>query len=672
MHSKTIPTNESAKKTQPRRAVPGGTAPTKKYHNGTTRISQTTPAKKPWLETLISVQAGLMGGLLLAGLFILAFTLGFNLYYVGRIYPGVSVASIDLSGLRPEVATVLLAGQLKYPNEGLIGFQDGDKYWIAKPADIGLLFNANDSARQALAWGRRGGLAARITEQFRAWYQHVDLPPLFILDERIAYIYLQGVASQVDTPTIEASLTIQDLNVVVQPAQTGRSLDIPATLDLVRPQLSALQAVRVPLVIHENPPAIMDVEAEADIAHQILSAPLVLTVPEAKAGDPGPWKFEPAQLANILVIERVDPNQEAGNTDGGNTVAQAAPYYRVELDINRLRPLLEGEAPELARQPANPHFIFNDTTRQLELMQPGVTGRSLSVEKSLLAINEKIRQGEHTISLVFDYTLPGIKDNVTAAELGITDLASARTTYFYGSDAGRIQNITTAASHFHGLLVAPGGTFSMAPVIGSVSPETGYTDAWIIYGDRTIKGVGGGVCQVSTTLFRTAFFGGYPIVERRPHAYRVSYYEYSAGGHVDPQWAGLDATVFAPLVDFKFTNDTPYWLLMETYVNPSARTLTWKFYSTPDGRSVEWETTGLTNIVAPPKPLYQENPDLETGEIKQVDWEAEGADVTITRTVYRNGQVYFTDQFFTHYLPWRAVYEYGPGTELPVDESNGG
>jgi vancomycin resistance protein YoaR len=612
------------------------------------------------------------GGLLMAIALVVAFMLGFNLYYAGRIYPGVSVAGIDISGLRPEVATVLLVGQLKYPSEGLIGFQDGDKYWIAKPADIGLLFNANDSARQALAWGRRGGPAARITEQFRAWYQHVDLPPLFILDERIAYTYLQGVASQVDTPTIEASLTIQDLNVVVQPAQTGHSLDIPATLDLVRPQLSALQAIRVPLVIHESPPAIMDVEAEAAIARQILSAPLVLTVPESKAGDPGPWKFEPAQLANMLVIERVDPKQEATNSGGDNTATLAAPFYRVELDINRLRPLLEGEAPELAHQPANPRFIFNDTTRQLELIQPGVTGRSLSVEKSLQVINEKIRQREHNITLVFDYTLPGIRDDVSAAEMGITGLVSARTTYFYGSDAGRIQNITTAASNFHGLLVAPGETFSMAPVIGSVSPETGYTDAWIIFGDRTIKGVGGGVCQVSTTLFRTAFFGGYPIVERYPHAYRVSYYEYSAGAHIDPQWAGLDATVFAPLVDFKFTNDTPYWLLMETYVNPSARTLTWKFYSTPDGRSVEWESTGLTNIVAPPKPLYQENPELETGKIKQVDWEAEGADVTITRTVYKNGQVYITDQFFTHYLPWRAIYEYGPGTELPVEEEGGG
>jgi len=133
---------------------------------------------------------------------------------------------------------------------------------------------------------------------------------------------------------------------------------------------------------------------------------------------------------------------------------------------------------------------------------------------------------------------------------------------------------------------------------------------------------------------------------------------------VNTRLAGLDATVFFPVVDFKFTNDTPYWLLMETYVNVAARSLTWKFYSTSDGRSVEWETSGLQNIVEPDEPIFQENPELAKNEIKQVDWEVEGADITVTRTVFKNGQIYFQDQFFTHYMPWRAVYEYGPGTKV--------
>jgi vancomycin resistance protein YoaR len=232
-----------------------------------------------------------------------------------------------------------------------------------------------------------------------------------------------------------------------------------------------------------------------------------------------------------------------------------------------------------------------------------------------------------------------------------------------------VQNIQAAAASFHGLLIAPGETFSMASQLTDISLENGYAEAAIIVGGRTVKGVGGGVCQVSTTLFRAAFFGGFPVVERHAHAYRVYYYEKVAGNRIDTSLAGLDATVYVPLVDFKFTNDTPYWLLMETYVTPSNSSITWKFYSTSDGRTVDWTTTGPINRTPPPDPQYIENPDLAEGEINQVDWEAEGADVNVTRTVYRDGAVYFQDYFNTHYQPWRAVYEYGPGTDIPDEEN---
>jgi vancomycin resistance protein YoaR len=314
--------------------------------------------------------------------------------------------------------------------------------------------------------------------------------------------------------------------------------------------------------------------------------------------------------------------------------------------------------------------MFNDDTRQLEVIQPAVIGRSLNIPESITSINEKLLAGEHEIGLVFDTLKPEVGDDATTEQLGITELVSSHTSYFYGSSAARIQNITTAAAQYHGLLIPPGVTFSMGEALGDVSLDTGYAEALIIYGDRTIEGVGGGVCQVSTTLFRTVFFGGYPVVERHPHAYRVGYYELKADGGYNTSFAGLDATVYTPLVDFKFTNDTPYWLLMETYVNQAARTLTWKFYSTSDGRSVEWQTTGLKNKVEPPDPNYIENPELKKGEVVQVDWAVEGADVTVNRTVIRDGETLYEDVFTTHYMPWREVWEYGPGTKnMPPKES---
>ena len=125
---------------------------------------------------------------------------------------------------------------------------------------------------------------------------------------------------------------------------------------------------------------------------------------------------------------------------------------------------------------------------------------------------------------------------------------------------------------------------------------------------------------------------------------------------------GLDATVFVPLVDFQFTNDSENWLLLETYIYGNQ--LLWKFYSTSDGREVEW-SSNEGNRVEAPKPLYRENEDLEEGEIEQIDYEADGLDVTVYRTVTRGGEVLHEDIIRTHYLPWRAIYEYGPGTDLP-------
>jgi vancomycin resistance protein YoaR len=173
------------------------------------------------------------------------------------------------------------------------------------------------------------------------------------------------------------------------------------------------------------------------------------------------------------------------------------------------------------------------------------------------------------------------------------------------------------------------------------------------------------VCQVSTTLFRTALYGGYPIVERHEHAYRVYYYEQTAKS-TDPLLAGLDATVYFPLVDLKFTNDRPTWLLMETYYYQDTMSLVWKFYSGDDGRSVDVQNLGLQNVVPAPDPLFEENPELSPGEIKQVDWSGDGADITVTRVVSLGNQVLSTDTIQTHYEPWQAVCQYGPGTDNPV------
>jgi vancomycin resistance protein YoaR len=567
---------------------------------------------------------------------------GFNALHRAQIYPGVRVGWVDLSGMTMEEAAQALAREITYPTQGQIILRDGNQIWVISPAQAGLLFSAGYNAQRAYNLGRSGTFRQQLSEQFQAWYAGANLAPEMIFDEFTAERTLQMIAAQIDRPTVEASLEIAGVDVIVKPGQVGRRLNITATLVKLRAQAGSLLDGEILLAVEEDPPAILDLSQQAEIARAILSEPLVLSLPKGQ-GDS--WRFSREDLAGMLTIERVASPE-------GDT-------YQVGLDSEQLRSFLTEIAPGLARSAANARFIFNDDTRQLEVIQPAVIGQTLDIEASIDQINQSLLAGEHHVTLDLELTQPAVTDDSSAADLGITELVHAETSYFRGSSAERIQNITTAASRFHGVLVAPGETFSMAEKLGDVSLDTGYAEAWIIYGDRTIKGVGGGVCQVSTTLFRTVFFGGYPVVERYPHAYRVYYYEQTYNGYSD-NLAGLDATVFVPYVDFKFTNDTPYWLLMETYVVGTS--LTWKFYSTSDGRSVEWETTGLRNVEDPPDPLFQENPALAKGEIKQVDWAVAGADVTVTRTVLRAGNTLYNDSFSTHYIPWRAVCEYGPGT----------
>jgi len=598
------------------------------------------------------ILVALVGGFLLFFAVVITWTLGYQLLYAGRIFPGVSVAGVDISGLSPNDAALKLSQTLSFPNTGKILFRTADRVWVASPAELGMVFDPSASALAAYDFGRSGGLFDALIGQVSAGGLGVDFSPILIFDQRVAYTYLQNIASQINQPIVEASLRLDGANVAVQPGQVGRLLNLDATLIYLGSQLQSFRDGEVPLVIQEAAPKLLDVSSQADAARRILSQPLTVTVPNYHDGDPGPWTYDIPVIAKMIAVNIVENNGKS--------------EMQVGLDLAALRLSLNELKTYVDRQPKSAHFIFNDETGKIEPTAASTTGRLLDVEASITAVNDALLRGEHTVVLVVEEQKPAIADTATGTELGITQLIQQQTTYFYGSSDARIQNIKAASAQFNGVLVAPGQTFSMGSVLSDVSLENGFAEALIIYGGRTIKGVGGGVCQVSTTLFRTVFNAGFPVVERYSHAYRVSYYEKTASNDIDPNLAGMDATVYFPLVDFKFTNDSPYWLLMETNVDVNTHTLTWKLYSTLDGRSVTWETTGPTNVVPAPSPVFEENPDLKAEQIKQIDYAAQGADVNVTRTVWRAGQIYFSDQFQTHYQPWAAVCQYGPGTEDPI------
>ena len=605
---------------------------------------------RPELKQLFyKIGLSLAGGGILFALVISIFAFSFRSLYNGRVFPGIYLGWLNLSGHTPTSAADLLRTEFDYPEQGEIILQYDDLSWTATPAELGLFFSPNYNAEQAFNSGREGSFFQRLGSQIQILRQGLTLEPVFVLDEKTGTDYLNRIARELDQQVIEASLGLEGLDVIVQPGQIGREMDLQSSLDVVALQMESMQNGSIPLIVTETYPDILDVSAQAELARQILSQPLTLRIPDASQSDPGPWTITPDKLVEMMIIERI-------STENGEE-------FQIALDPEQLRSYLKNRKSRINRRAINAQMYFDDDTRELVLIEEEQIGLKLDIELSILAIQEQLAEGVHDIELVVEKDLPGVTSEDTAADLGITELVHSETSYFYGSDGGRINNIATAAAKFHGVFIAPGETFSMAEQLGDVTLDEGYSEAWIIMGDRTIKGVGGGVCQVSTTLFRTVFFSGLPVVERYSHAYRVRYYEQTASGGINPNLAGLDATVYVPLVDFKFTNDTDHWLLMETYVYSAYRQLVWKFYGTSDGRTIDWDTTGLVNKVDPPDPIYEENPDLDEGEVKQVDWAVEGASVTVTRDVYRDGQKLWHDIFKTKYQPWTAVCQYGPGTE---------
>ena len=240
-------------------------------------------------------------------------------------------------------------------------------------------------------------------------------------------------------------------------------------------------------------------------------------------------------------------------------------------------------------------------------------------------------------------------------------------TSFQGSSEGRAQNIETAAARFPGVVVLPEETFSFNSYLGSVSEAHGFEESWVIFGDRTVLGPGGGVCQVSTTCFRAAFFGGFPIVERWPHAYRVGWYEPPLG---------LDAAIFSPSVDLKFTNDTKHAILIQTHADRVDGTLVFEFYGTGTGRTVEMEEPVISDKVEPPDPVREVNPSLPPGTEKLVERSREGLDVTVYRIVREPDGSVKREEFFSRFQPWPARYEVGPAVDQQTsteeaDDSHG-
>lgn len=235
---------------------------------------------------------------------------------------------------------------------------------------------------------------------------------------------------------------------------------------------------------------------------------------------------------------------------------------------------------------------------------------------------------------------------------GIEELIGEGRSNFSHSFPERVHNIIVASSKFNGILIPTDKVLSFNDTVGDISSLTGYKQAYIIKDGKTVLGDGGGVCQVSTTLFRAALNAGLQIVERTAHAYRVGYYE-------NDSKPGFDATVYAPSVDLKIKSNTPSYILIETEVDTNNGLLIFRLYGKKDGRQITISPVTLTDQEPPPAPQYQNDPTLKKGVVKQIDFAAWGGKAYFTYRVTRESQTLLDQKFYSVYKPWQAIYLQG-------------
>ncbi len=285
--------------------------------------------------------------------------------------------------------------------------------------------------------------------------------------------------------------------------------------------------------------------------------------------------------------------------------------------------------------------------------EKGITLKSDEFRKKLDTTIADFKNKPQSKALILEKTVSDPELTLAKAnQFGIEELIGVGKSNYTHSIPERVHNVLLASSKFHGVLIQKGEEFSFNKIVGDISAATGYQPAYIIKSGKTVLGDGGGVCQVSTTLFRAALNSGLPIVERVAHAYRVGYYE-------NDSKPGFDATVFSPYADFKFKNDTPAAILIQMVVNKNTNELTFEFYGRKDGRQIFISQPTLYDVQPPPPPLYQDDPTIKRGVTKQVDFAAWGGKTNFSYKVARDGQILFEKNFYSSYRPWQAVYLVG-------------
>lgn len=566
----------------------------------------------------------------------------FDLSYRNKFFPGIKLASLDLGGLTPVEAKLLLEQKINFLNENGIIFKYQDREYPLLPtvasgdADIAfdlIEINQNKSLEQAYLFGRSGSWLENTQEKIKILIFGTSSELDFTLNEPAIKKTLTGEFSVFESPGQDAKLVYnQRKNLFeVEAEKSGWLIDYDSAITELKIKIAAMDFLPIVLSADTTEPNIAKNEVlniDARAKEFLALAPLTLRIGTSSAKKVD-WKIEKNTFAGWLGL-KINPTSQNDND-------------KIIIDLNREevgKYLTEVVALEIDRPASTPRFEIKN--EKVSVFQTSEIGLALNITSSLARLeNELLINKNSTIELVID-ELPA-DPAVPGEDFGIKELIGTGQSNFAGSPKNRRHNIAVGAKTLNGVLIKPGETFSLIKTLGAIDGSSGYLQELVIKGNKTIPEYGGGLCQIGTTMFRAALGTGLPIVERRNHSYRVQYYE--------P--AGTDATIYDPSPDLKFLNDTGNHILIQSRIVKDD--LYFDFWGTSDGRIATRTKPIIYNIVKPAAAKIVETTELKPGEKKCTEKAHNGADAYFDYSVtYANGENK-EKRFSSHYIPWQEV-----------------
>jgi vancomycin resistance protein YoaR len=551
----------------------------------------------------------------------------------GEVYPNVTVYDVSVGGQSRAAAERRVKDRINAIKQSTVTLTLNGQQWTPTFAEVGLTVDVDSAINTAMEVGRSDGAGGFLRPVFGG--ERVTVPVLFAIDNQQLETALASFKIEEQIKPIDASLAITGATVTITPERDGAYIDraqLKASLlaQTVSPSLWSINLATISSPANVRADELAPAKA---VIEQQLTQPFVI------AGGDKEWTITPAELGPLVHIQIVD----------GNPV--------VALDRNQMNPLAQDITGTLNRAPVEVAIVERDGMQHLV---PSVDGHAVNPDKLFAAIENGFRAGSHRVDVPIDIAKPAKTTEGMLAELGITELLATGESDFYGSESGRATNVKVAAALIDGTLVPPGGEYSFNRSMGEIVATEGFVTAGATEGGIPGTSVGGGVCQVSTTVFRAALKAGMPIVERWPHAFRSAIYEQ------DGWTPGFDASIvqvegnWLGGTDFRFANPTSNWLLIRTEVEDDAL-LKVMIYGPHTGYRVELDDSIYSELVPSYGEVYEVDPLMSPGTGYLFQEAMDGVTMTIGRRVYdSSGNEIISETFVTTYKPRGAVYVVGP------------